>query len=129
VTNSAQSPIGQTSGARRCWQRPADQRTLLGRGRAFAGTTGVGAGFSAMSAAAEPLADAPWSLAPGEAVPGYQLPSEVCEEHGAPPLLLLDGMIMVFTLETLLRYPMTSVESKYRVAHITDTGCCVVHAT
>jgi hypothetical protein len=27
-----------------------------------------------MSAAAEPFADAPWSLAPGDAVPAYQLP-------------------------------------------------------
>ena len=50
------------------------RRTLLQFGTAFAGALGVGAGLTT-AAAAEPLAEAPWSLAPGDAVPAYQTPS------------------------------------------------------
>src|SRR5207302_7621551 len=58
-----------------------DRRALLGHGIMFAGamTTGVGAGL-ADAAAAEPLADAPWSLEMGGPTPSLQTPSRF-ERH------------------------------------------------
>jgi sulfane dehydrogenase subunit SoxC len=44
------------------------RRALLGRGLALAGALGTGA-------AAEPLTEPPWSLAPGGPMPPYQVPS------------------------------------------------------
>jgi len=131
-----------------------DRRALLGRGVMFAGALGTGIGSSA--AAADPLADDPWSLDPGATVPPYQLPSrfeknvvrtlsnpkgEPRTSHGRTPHHLLAGTItpnglhftivhagvpdiepdqhrllihglvkrpLVFTLDTIERYPMTS---------------------
>jgi sulfane dehydrogenase subunit SoxC len=53
-----------------------DRRALLRHGVAFAGALGAVVGLRATSAAAEPLVEAPWSLAPGDPVPAYQLPSK-----------------------------------------------------
>ena len=50
------------------------RRALLGRGLAFAGAMGTGAGFST-DAAAEPLTEPDWSLVPGDAMPPYQVAS------------------------------------------------------
>jgi len=50
------------------------RRALLGRGLAFAGAVGTGAGFST-GAAAEALTEPDWSLVPGDAMPPYQVPS------------------------------------------------------
>src|SRR5271155_2447468 len=84
------------------------RRALLGRGIAFAGALGAGAGLKATSAAAEPLAEAPWSLEPGDPVPAYQLPSKFANNvvrtlsnpnfeprtsQSRTPHQLLDGMI------------------------------------
>jgi sulfane dehydrogenase subunit SoxC len=52
------------------------RRALLGRGIVFAGAMGTGVGSSLASAAAEPLAIDPWSLAPGTAIPPYEQPSK-----------------------------------------------------
>ena len=49
-----------------------DRRALLGRGIALAGA----AGASLTSAAAEPMTNGPWSLAPGVPVPPYGQPSK-----------------------------------------------------
>jgi sulfane dehydrogenase subunit SoxC len=49
-----------------------DRRALLGRGVMLAGAMGAGAVGSVTGAAAEPLADGPWSLEVGEAIPPYQ---------------------------------------------------------
>jgi sulfane dehydrogenase subunit SoxC len=49
-----------------------DRRALLGRGVMLAGAMGAGAAGSPTGAAAEPLAEAPWSLHPGNPVPPYQ---------------------------------------------------------
>ena len=46
-----------------------DRRALLGRGVMLAGAMGAGAVGSVTGAAAEPLADGPWSLEVGEAIP------------------------------------------------------------
>jgi sulfane dehydrogenase subunit SoxC len=51
-----------------------DRRALLGRGMVLAGAMGAGIGPS--SAAAEPLADAPWSLEVGDPMLPYQVPSK-----------------------------------------------------
>jgi len=51
-----------------------DRRALLGRGAIFAGAIGTGAG-ALNGAAAEPLADGPWSLEVGNVIPPYQRPS------------------------------------------------------
>jgi hypothetical protein len=48
----------------------------LGRGVAFAGALGAGVGLNTTRAAAEQLAEAPWSLTPGDPVPAYQTPSK-----------------------------------------------------
>ena len=53
-----------------------DRRALLGRGVALAGTVGTGVGTSLTSAAAEPLTNGPWSLAPGVPIPPYGQPSK-----------------------------------------------------
>jgi sulfane dehydrogenase subunit SoxC len=132
------------------------RRALLGRGLAVAGALGTGTMGSRTGAAADPLAEAPWSLAPGDPVPAYQLPSKFAKNvvrtlsnpdfeprtsQSRTPHHLLDGMItpngvfftivhdgipeidpnlhqlvihglvkqpLVFTLETLLRFPLTS---------------------
>jgi sulfane dehydrogenase subunit SoxC len=52
-----------------------DRRALLGRGVMLAGAMGAGAVGSVTGAAAEPLADGPWSLEVGDAIPPYQTPS------------------------------------------------------
>jgi len=52
-----------------------DRRVLLGRGVVFAGALGAGGAGALTGAAAEPLVDAPWSLAVGSAIPPYQTPS------------------------------------------------------
>jgi sulfane dehydrogenase subunit SoxC len=51
-----------------------DRRALLSSGAALAGAMGVGAA-SSTAAAAEPLANDPWSLAPGVPIPSYGQPS------------------------------------------------------
>jgi sulfane dehydrogenase subunit SoxC len=52
-----------------------DRRALLGRGALIAGAMGTGVGTSLASAAAEPLANDPWSLEPGIPIPAYGQPS------------------------------------------------------
>src|SRR5437016_2833014 len=52
-----------------------DRRALLGRGVVLAGSLGAGAAGSLVGAAAEPLADGPWSLEVGAVIPPYQVPS------------------------------------------------------
>ena len=139
------------------------RRALLGRGLALAGAAGVSG--LATAAAAEPLAEAPWGLVPGDRVPAYQLPSKFAKDvvrslanpgseprtsQSRTPHHLLDGMItpngvfftivhggvpdidpnvhqlaihgpvkrpLVFTRETLLRYPIWAVDSKGEVSH------------
>jgi sulfane dehydrogenase subunit SoxC len=133
-----------------------DRRALLGRGVAFAGAMGTGVGLNAMSAAAEPLNDTPWTHDIGDPVPVYQGPSKFANNvirtlsnpnseprtsQSRAPLQLLEGTItpngvffsichsgvpeidpklhqlvihglvkrpLVFTLESLLRYPLTT---------------------
>ena len=50
-----------------------DRRALLGGGLTFAGN--LAAAANTTGAAAEPLADAPWSLAVGDVLPAVQTPS------------------------------------------------------
>src|SRR5437764_4891487 len=133
-----------------------DRRALLGRGAAIAGAISVAGPTLATGAAAEPLADPPWSLEVGETMPPYQVPSRfeksvvrtvdnpdnlprnsrartphhllqgiitpnglhftIC--HGGVPdidpaqhKLVIHGLVkqpLVFTLETLARYPATA---------------------
>jgi sulfane dehydrogenase subunit SoxC len=45
------------------------RRALLGRGIMLAGAAATGAGSSMTGAAAEPLANGPWSLSPGVPIP------------------------------------------------------------
>jgi len=52
-----------------------DRRALLHRGVLMAGAMGAGSAGSMVGAAAEPLADGPWSLEVGSAIPPYQVPS------------------------------------------------------
>ncbi|HTO84799.1 MAG TPA: sulfite dehydrogenase [Methylomirabilota bacterium] len=52
-----------------------DRRALLGRGIMVAGAMGAGAAGTLTGAAAEPLAEAPWSLMPGDVTPAYGHPS------------------------------------------------------
>ncbi len=133
-----------------------DRRTLLGRGIVLAGAASTGVGTSVTSAAAEPLTNGPWSLAPGVPIPPYGQPSKFeqkvvrtlsnpkLEPRGSAartPHHLLNGTItpnglhfviarggeteidpekhrlvihglvkqpMVYTLDTLHRYPMVS---------------------
>jgi sulfane dehydrogenase subunit SoxC len=130
------------------------RRALLARGLVLAGA--AGASGAPIGAAAEPLTEADWGLAPGDPVPPYQLPSKFAKNvvrtlanpnfeprtsQSRTPHHLLDGMItpngvfftivhggvpeidpsvhqlvihglvkrpLVFSLDTLLRYPMTS---------------------
>ncbi|HEY2529263.1 MAG TPA: sulfite dehydrogenase [Xanthobacteraceae bacterium] len=141
------------------------RRALLGRSAALAGALSTGVGLKAAGAAAEPLAEPAWGLAPGDPVPAYQTPSKFAANvvrtlsnpnfeprtsQSRAPHQLLDGMItpngvfftivhdgvpeidpskhqllihglvkrpLIFTYETLLRYPMTS-----RVAFIECGG-------
>jgi len=53
-----------------------DRRALLGSGIALAGAAGAGTGALLTSAAAEPLTNGPWSMAPGLPVPPYGTPSK-----------------------------------------------------
>ena len=133
-----------------------DRRALLSQGATLAGAMSVGAVGAATGAAAEPLANDPWSLAPGIAIPPYGQPSRfedktvrtltnpkleprssaartphhllngsitpnglhfVIARGGFPDIdpgkhkLLIHGRVrqpMTFTVEALLRYPMTS---------------------
>jgi sulfane dehydrogenase subunit SoxC len=132
-----------------------DRRALLGRGVTIAGAVGIAPALTT-GAAAEPLADGPWSLEVGAVIPPYQVPSRfekavvrsvdnpdnlprnsrartphhllqgiitpnglhftIC--HGGVPdidpeqhKLVIHGLVrrpLVFTLETLARYPQTS---------------------
>ena len=132
-----------------------DRRALLGRGLAFAGAMTTGATAS-LAAAAEPLAEPPWSLEPGAAIVPYEVRSRfeksvartlgnpnfrpgaqgartphhllngtitpgglhfVVSWGGAPDIdpdahrLLIHGLVkrpLIFTLDTLGRYPMVS---------------------
>jgi sulfane dehydrogenase subunit SoxC len=52
-----------------------DRRALLRSGVMLAGAMGAGTAGTLTGAAAEPLAEAPWSLHPGNPVPPYQRPS------------------------------------------------------
>jgi len=52
-----------------------DRRALLSQGAALAGAMSVGAVGGATGAAAEPLANEPWSMAPGIPIPAYGVPS------------------------------------------------------
>src|SRR5580704_10537370 len=52
-----------------------DRRALLGRGIMVAGAMGAGAAGALTGAAAEPLAEAPWSLEPGDVTLPYGHPS------------------------------------------------------
>jgi sulfane dehydrogenase subunit SoxC len=133
-----------------------NRRALLGRGALFAGAVGAGIGPVISSAAAEPLADDPWSLEVGDPMPTYQVPSAFEKKvvrtlsnpnheprnshartphqlvngtttpnglhfainHGGVPnidpdkhRLVIHGLVkrpLVFTLDTLARYPMVS---------------------
>jgi sulfane dehydrogenase subunit SoxC len=133
-----------------------DRRALLGRGVMLAGAIGAGSAGSLTGAAAEPLAEAPWSLEPGDVTPPYQRPSRfesnvvrtvdnpknepsgsrartphhllkgiitpnglhfTIMHAGIPDIdpaqhkLVIHGMVkqpLVFTLDTLARYPMVS---------------------
>ena len=67
---SRHQPIEQVAG-----NGLLDRRALLGRGVMLAGAMGAGAAGAVTGAAAEPLADAPWSLEVGDAIPPYQTPS------------------------------------------------------
>ena len=51
------------------------RRALLGRGLLFAGALGTGVSPTLTGAAAEPLADDPWSLTLGETIQPYEAPS------------------------------------------------------
>jgi len=51
------------------------RRALLGRGIMLASAAATGAGSSMTGAAAEPLTNGPWSLAPGVPIPPYGQPS------------------------------------------------------
>ena len=51
------------------------RRALLSQGAALAGAMSVGAVGATTGAAAEPLANDAWSLAPGIAIPPYGQPS------------------------------------------------------
>jgi len=132
-----------------------DRRALLGRGLAFAGAMTTSATAS-LAAAAEPLAEPPWSLEPGAAIVPYEVRSRfeksvartlgnpnfrpgaqgartphhllngtitpgglhfVVSWGGAPDIdpdahrLLIHGLVkrpLIFTLDTLGRYPMVS---------------------
>jgi hypothetical protein len=80
----------------------------LGRGVAFAGALGAGVGLNTTRAAAEQLAEAPWSLTSGDPVPAYQTSSKFAKNvartlsnpnfeprtsQSRAPLQLLDGTI------------------------------------
>jgi sulfane dehydrogenase subunit SoxC len=96
-----------------------DRRALLGRGMVFAGAAGVGFGSSLTSAAAEPLAEAPWSLEPGATIKPYHVPSRfeknvvltLTNPNGEPrtaqartPHHLLEGMITPNGLHMVISY-------------------------
>jgi sulfane dehydrogenase subunit SoxC len=57
-----------------------DRRALLSQGVALAGAMSVGAAGAATGAAAEPLVNDPWSLAPGVPIPPYGQPSRFEEK-------------------------------------------------
>jgi sulfane dehydrogenase subunit SoxC len=99
----SKNPIQQVAG-----NGLLDRRALLGRGVMLAGAVGVGTAGSLTGAAAEPLAEAPWSLHPGNPVPPYQRASRfedyvvrtVDNQHNDPggqrartPHQLLKGII------------------------------------
>ena len=99
----SKNPIQQVAG-----NGLLDRRALLGRGVMLAGAVGAGTAGSLTGAAAEPLAEAPWSLHPGNPVPPYQRASRfedyvvrtVDNQHNDPggqrartPHQLLKGII------------------------------------
>src|SRR5438067_1708474 len=84
-----------------------DRRALLGGGVALAGAMATGAAGT-VGAAADPLADAPWTLEPGGTIRTYEVPSrfeknvvrtlsnpngEPRNSHGRTPHHLLNGTI------------------------------------
>src|SRR3984957_2400121 len=84
------------------------RRALLRSGIALAGGLSAGAGFKVTAAAAAPLAEADWGVAPGDPVPAYQTPSKFAKNvvrslsnpnfeprtsQSRAPHQLLDGMI------------------------------------
>jgi sulfane dehydrogenase subunit SoxC len=75
-----------------------DRRALLGRGIIFAGAMGTGA-IGSMTAAAEPLTDAPWSLEQGAAIEPYEVPSRF-EKNVTRTLNNPNGRPFVFNART-----------------------------
>jgi sulfane dehydrogenase subunit SoxC len=84
------------------------RRALLMQGAALAGAMSAGTALKTTGAAAEPLAEADWGLAPGDPVPAYQTPSSYAKNvvrtlsnpkfeprtsQSRTPHQLLDGMI------------------------------------
>ena len=68
--SKSKNPIEQVAG-----NGLLHRRALLGRGIMVAGAMGAGSAGLLTGAAAEPLAEAPWSLMPGEVTPPYGRPS------------------------------------------------------
>jgi sulfane dehydrogenase subunit SoxC len=58
-----------------------DRRALLGQGIVLAGAITTGASTALTSAAAEPLTNGPWSLAPGVPIPPYGPPHSIRRER------------------------------------------------
>jgi sulfane dehydrogenase subunit SoxC len=96
-----------------------DRRALLGRGIAFAGAMTAGASSSLTGAAAEPLADDPWSQVMGSVTPPLQTPSrfekdvvrtrsnpnnEMRNSHARTPHHLLNGTITPSSLHFTINH-------------------------
>src|SRR5579863_7514644 len=73
--NMSKSPHKQDSIQQVAGNGLLDRRALLGRGMMLAGAMGAGTAGTLTGAAAEPLAEQPWSLHQGDQVPPYQRPS------------------------------------------------------
>jgi sulfane dehydrogenase subunit SoxC len=75
MTGSARRPKGRQPLEPVAGNGLLDRRMLLGSSVLFAGAMGAGVTASLAGAAAEPLTDDPWSLAPGVTIPPYGQPS------------------------------------------------------
>jgi len=75
MARSTRPPRGQVTLQPVAGNGLLDRRTLIGRSVLFAGAMSVGVPPSFAGAAAEPLANNPWSLAPGISIPPYGQPS------------------------------------------------------
>ena len=75
MARSTRPPRGQVTLQPVAGNGLLDRRILIGRSVLFAGAMGVGVPSSFAGAAAEPLANNPWSLAPGISIPPYGQPS------------------------------------------------------